>query len=201
MVEGNKQVAQVTGDCFETKAQAVGFMGSLAERYTRGEVELQNVTKAREAMLKKEDGGGWGGSLPPKEQRPAQCRLTCKEGASLYSCRCFAPKEEREDRGAEGRRETGIEQTRPPSPPPGPPPPLVPQEGFMILAASKIRSSDLERNSQAQALLHNVEVDAAWAWAQNTSFQTDVLTGRVAAEKPSRARPSAALAWLRCRRR
>ena len=58
MVEGNKQVAQVTGDCFETKAQAVDFMGSLAERYTRGEVEFQNLTKAREAMLKKEDGGG-----------------------------------------------------------------------------------------------------------------------------------------------
>ena len=53
----------------------------------------------------------------------------------------------------------------------------------MFLAATKIRSSYLELNSQAQALLHNIEVDAAWAWAQNTSFQKDVLTARASAEK------------------
>ena len=58
MVEGKKQAAQVTGYCFETKAHAVDFMGSLAERYTRGEVDFQKLTKAREAMLKVEDGGG-----------------------------------------------------------------------------------------------------------------------------------------------
>ena len=71
----------------------------------------------------------------------------------------------------------------------------------MILAVAKRRSWDVERNSQAQALQHNVEVDAAWASAQNTPLQKDVITGGVAAAMPSRARPSAALARLRRRRR
>ena len=69
----------------------------------------------------------------------------------------------------------------------------------MILAASKIRSSDLERNTEAQALLQNVQVEAAWA--ASTSFQKDVLTGREVAEKMSGATPSAARAGLRCRGR
>ena len=71
----------------------------------------------------------------------------------------------------------------------------------MILAAARTGSSDLERNAQAQALLHNAQADAAWAWAQNTSFQKDVLTGRVAAEYLSGATPSGARARLRCRGR
>ena len=79
MVEGKKQVAQVTVDWFETKAQAVDFMVSLAERYTRGEVELQNLTKARDAMLKEQ------GVKGPKrgahgKRAPAECVAACHAG-------------------------------------------------------------------------------------------------------------------------
>ena len=45
-------MAQATVDWLDTKAQAVAFMVALAERYTRGEIELQSLTRARDAMLK-----------------------------------------------------------------------------------------------------------------------------------------------------
>ena len=76
MVEGKKQVAQVTVDWFETKAQAVDFMVSLAERYTRGEVELRSLTKARDAMLKEKGMKG-----PKKGARArAECVAACHAG-------------------------------------------------------------------------------------------------------------------------
>ena len=47
MVEANKQVAQLRVDGFEPKAPAVDVVALLAERYTRGEVDFQNLAKAR----------------------------------------------------------------------------------------------------------------------------------------------------------
>ena len=62
-------MAHVTLDGFETKAQAVDPMGSLAQRDAPGEIDLQNSTKAREAMLQKEDGGSGGGVLCPERTK------------------------------------------------------------------------------------------------------------------------------------
>ena len=77
---GKKQVAQATVDWLDTKAQAVEFMVALAERYTRGEIELQSLTKARGAMLKEQ------GMKGPKKgahakRAPAECGAACHAGA------------------------------------------------------------------------------------------------------------------------